>query len=284
MNFAGLRQTVAPYATAVALAEAKAHLRVDGADEDETITALIRAAQKWCEDFQKRQFVTATWKLSLDRLPNALYGTQCHSLEASGGWFDNEAIVLPRPPLVSVTSIVYTDTNGDSQTLAAADYRVDTEAEPGRITPAYNEFWPSTREQTNAAAVTYIAGSATPFTAVAATDVLTWKGRSPTLNDLVRVTNSGGTLPVGLSADTDYNAVNVSGATCKLSLTEGGAAVDITSTGSGTHFIGAVPPNAVAAMKLLIGHLYENREHSTEMALKEIPMGVESLLWPDRVF
>jgi hypothetical protein len=44
-----------------------------------------------------------------------------------------------------------------------------------------------------------------------------------------------------------------------------------------------VPRQAVAAMKLIIGHLYANREDSTETALQTLPNGAEALLRPLRV-
>ena len=44
-----------------------------------------------------------------------------------------------------------------------------------------------------------------------------------------------------------------------------------------------VPENIRQAIKLLVGHMYENRENTWIKPLEEIPMGVESLLWQDRV-
>ncbi len=44
-----------------------------------------------------------------------------------------------------------------------------------------------------------------------------------------------GTLPSGLSTGTTYYCVNVSTTTCNLSLTSGGAAINTTTAGSGTH-------------------------------------------------
>lgn len=41
---------------------------------------------------------------------------------------------------------------------------------------------------------------------------------------------------------------------------------------------GDVPEEYKSAIKLLVGHLYESRETTTEKALKKIPFGVESLL------
>jgi hypothetical protein len=45
-----------------------------------------------------------------------------------------------------------------------------------------------------------------------------------------------------------------------LSETVGGAAIDITDVGTGTHYIGAVPEDVLSWMRLRIGGLYENRE------------------------
>jgi hypothetical protein len=43
------------------------------------------------------------------------------------------------------------------------------------------------------------------------------------------------TLPAGLATGTTYYVIDSSGVTCKLSLTVGGTAVNITDTGTGTH-------------------------------------------------
>ena len=45
----------------------------------------------------------------------------------------------------------------------------------------------------------------------------------------------------------------------------------------------ALPKMIRAAVLLVVGHLYANREASTEVALTHIPLGVESLLRPHRV-
>ena len=56
-------------------------------------------------------------------------------------------------------------------------------------------------------------------------------------NDTVQFTNSGGALPAGLAAGTQYFVRDVATATLKVSETFGGSAVNITGTGSGTHTI-----------------------------------------------
>ena len=55
--------------------------------------------------------------------------------------------------------------------------------------------------------------------------------------DTVQFTNSGGALPAGLAAGTQYFVRDAAAATLKVSETFGGSAVNITGTGSGTHTI-----------------------------------------------
>jgi hypothetical protein len=74
------------------------------------------------------------------------------------------------------------------------------------------------------------------FTVNTATDVVTGFGSPPAMNgQQVRLQNSGGALPAPLSDSTTYFARDISGSTFKLAATQGGAAIDISTTGSGTH-------------------------------------------------
>lgn len=72
------------------------------------------------------------------------------------------------------------------------------------------------------------------FTADAATDVLTSTAHGFTDGKVVQFTTTG-TLPGGLSLATDYFVINSATNTYKVSATPNGAAVDITSAGTGTH-------------------------------------------------
>ena len=55
------------------------------------------------------------------------------------------------------------------------------------------------------------------------------------VNDNNVTLTTTGTLPSGLSIATTYYIVNASGATCNLSATSGGSAINTGSAGSGTH-------------------------------------------------
>jgi len=135
----GLSVSTAPTAEPVSVAEVKANAIIGIDDDDTLIENKIKAARELCEVFIKRAFVSRTLRLTLDQFP---------------AW----EFYLPRPPLVSVTSVKYLDSDGTQQTITAADYTVDTYTEPGRITPAYNLSWPSGRVHTNAIEVIYVAG------------------------------------------------------------------------------------------------------------------------------
>lgn len=123
--------------------EAKLYAQVYGDDENSTIDGLIIAARQYVESFTKRQLVTATWILRLDAFPSS----------------DLTAIVMPLPPLASVTSITYLDVDGNSQTWSSAKYQVDTNTEPGRIMPIEGESYPDTQADTfHTVTVTFVAG------------------------------------------------------------------------------------------------------------------------------
>lgn len=269
----GLQQTVAPAADPISLAEAKAHLRVEIPDEDElVIKPNIKAARKYAEDETGMQLVAATFKLTLDGFPG-------EGRNGDGGIDDGWRVYLPSPPLQSVSSVQYTDTAGTVTTLAATEYRVDITRMPGVIEPAYGKTWPTSRDQVGSVTITYVAGYLVAFTANATTDQVT-TNRPYANGDKVKVSTTN-TLPGGLDATLDYFVVNANaaGTTFQLSLTGGGAAVDLTSAGTGTHYLGEIPEDIKAGMKLLLGHWYAFREEAIAgTIISRIPAGAEALL------
>jgi len=119
-----LKLIIPPTTEPITLQEAKNHLRVDGTDDDVLIQSLITTAREYCEAFQNRAYITQTWEMTLDSFPQM-------------------PLKLPRPPLQSVSSIKYIDQNGVETLFDAANYIVDTDSEPGRITLVPGIFWPS---------------------------------------------------------------------------------------------------------------------------------------------
>ena len=146
--WASLVRTADAAAEIMSVAEAKSHLRVDGPDEETYIGTLVGAARQLVEEQTSRATTNQTWVMKLDQFPAC------------------DEIRLPRPPLVSVTSVAYVDGNGSPQTWASSNYVVATGSEPGRIRLAYNVQWPETRDQPEAVTITYVAGYGAAATAV----------------------------------------------------------------------------------------------------------------------
>ena len=135
-----LATITAPAVEPVSLDEAKQYARIDAAEDNPLVQALISAAREYCEDYLSKTIITTTLELTLDE------------------WPDGCIISLPRPPLQSVTSIKYTDSDGTEHTLDAADYVVSAETGRGR---AYLKEIPAvTLREIGAIKVRYVAGYA----------------------------------------------------------------------------------------------------------------------------
>lgn len=122
----------------VSLDEAKAHCRVDVADDDVLITALITAAREQAEHETGRSLCTQTRELVLDAFP--------------------DACVLRGAPIQSVVSVKYLDLDGNEQTLDPLDTQLDKDSEPGYLVPAYGKAWPATFPVPNAVRVRFTCG------------------------------------------------------------------------------------------------------------------------------
>lgn len=129
---------VHPVAMAVSLDDARAHARINGADNDSEIEIAVRRITVDAETVTQRAIVTQTRRLTLD-------------------WF-GDALRLDRTPVITVSSIKYLDMNGLEQTLDPADYYCDLVSEPSYIVPAVGKAWPATLNHVNAVNVTYVCG------------------------------------------------------------------------------------------------------------------------------
>lgn len=127
---------------AVSLVEAKAHLRVDVADDDALITSMIWAAMQAAEQRTGLTLLPQTWEISMDAFP--------------------DAFELTRVPAVSIASLIYVDTLGASITLSNTLYGMDSSDGfgPAYVVPVYAGTWPDTRAEINAVRLRYVAGYA----------------------------------------------------------------------------------------------------------------------------
>ncbi|MFA5313218.1 MAG: head-tail connector protein [Methanomassiliicoccales archaeon] len=162
----------APAVEPVTKDDAKAYMRVESAvtAEDTLITALCVSARRQAEEYLGRALITQTWEMFLDGIGCSLSPELIDAIEeATNSEFipaAYRAIVVPRPPLQSITSIKYYDVDDVEATWASSNYRLDTYSEPGRILLTAAGAWPENLRAQQSILVTFVAGYG-----AAATDV-----------------------------------------------------------------------------------------------------------------
>jgi SPP1 family predicted phage head-tail adaptor len=95
-----------PAVEPVLLAEAKAHLRLDGEAEDDLVGALIVAARVAVETEIRRVLIAQKWRVIVDRWPAA-------------------GLMLPIVPVLAIDTVRAIDRGGTASVLPADDYAVD---------------------------------------------------------------------------------------------------------------------------------------------------------------
>jgi uncharacterized phiE125 gp8 family phage protein len=109
--------------------------------DDTYISSLITTAREICESYQSRSYITRTYEYTLDE------------------WPVDDAIDLPMPPAIAISSIVSTLSDGTSSTWSSSEYQLDATGFVGRLAPAYGYNWPSeTLREMAGVKITYTAG------------------------------------------------------------------------------------------------------------------------------
>ncbi len=140
---AGWKVTTAAAEAVFNISDAKAWLKMDTSEDDALISGLVSAATQMAQNYLSQAFVTQTITETFD---------------AWGDLQTPSQLRLNIHPVISVTSILYVDSDGATQTLAANQYAADLYTKRCVIEPAYNVTWPTLREQRNAVTVVYQAG------------------------------------------------------------------------------------------------------------------------------
>ncbi len=129
-----------PATEPVTLAEARAHLRVDTADEDTLISSLITAARIHIELACSKVLITQSWKLYFDR------------------WPSKSVIEIPLAPLQGVSAISIYDADDNSESIASSRWYADTVSVPGRLVRRFGSVWPDPARAANGIEITLSAG------------------------------------------------------------------------------------------------------------------------------
>ncbi len=109
-----MRRTIVnvPTVEPIGLTEAKRWLRVDHADDDGLIAALIKAARERIEARTGRALMAQTWRIVLDQ------------------WPAEARVMLPILPVISVTAVRVMDAAGAAMVLASVLYALEPGMEP----------------------------------------------------------------------------------------------------------------------------------------------------------
>lgn len=123
----------------VSLAELRLHTRMDATDADAGLQLALAGAHGYAEHYTQTSIGAQTLELAIDAFPAG-------------------AIELPRGPVVSITSVKYTDQAGAEITVAPSAYTLDAYAPTAWLLPAYGTRWPEALPVANAVRVQYVAG------------------------------------------------------------------------------------------------------------------------------
>jgi uncharacterized phiE125 gp8 family phage protein len=139
----GLVIVTAPPDEPVTLEEATLFARWEsGTDEDALFNSLIQSSREQVEIVTEHQLNTATYRQYFD------------------GWPASRCFLLDKPPLQSVTSIQYIDSDDNTQTVTASDYIVYTENQHRGIVQFKNNYsLPVLREERfNSVIIEFVCG------------------------------------------------------------------------------------------------------------------------------
>jgi uncharacterized phiE125 gp8 family phage protein len=139
--------------------EVTGHLRLDPSHEEQArvMGLLVPTVAEWVQALTNRQLITATYLFWFSSFDEALAAACRHPKR-----YPSNAILVPRPPLQSVTWIKYYDTANVLQTWASSNYTTKTPAGPkassGWIQPVPAATFPSTYDRPDAVEIKAVCG------------------------------------------------------------------------------------------------------------------------------
>lgn len=238
----GLSLITPPVKEPVSLAQAKKHLRLEIADDDDYVESLVSVARQYVEGYCRRALYKQKWRLTLDRFPT--WG----DTDDPYFWLYRRGIIeLTVPPMIELADFKWIDTQGTERTLAeafpvaglppdapaTAYVNLDIQDESVRLEPVYGQFWPVTQFRIKTVIIDY------------------WTGYT-----------DGVVLP---APPPDYQP-------------PAPPALDPRLPQDGDP-LKKIPASIKHAIKLMVGHYYENREPvNIGNITTELPLGVADLL------
>ncbi len=149
INFTEIRMnmiwkiSIQPTSEPVSVEEVKEYARIDGSEEDNLLTSFIESSRIKVENFLGKALINRTIELTFDN-------------------WSKHIILLPSPPLVSITSVVTLDEDDTATTYNSDNYYIRIEAIPGEIIIKKESTLPTNTERDKGGyKITYVAGYGT---------------------------------------------------------------------------------------------------------------------------
>jgi hypothetical protein len=148
--WSGITLVTAPTAAPVSIADLKAHSRIYQEADDSLLGAYINMATISCQHRCRRAFMPQVWRLALNQWPGRSPAAGFREAADLHQYYKWNFIEIPLPPLTSIISFQYLDTNANvyymtqSVGVAVGDYLLDTSPEPGRVNLPFSGIWPTT--------------------------------------------------------------------------------------------------------------------------------------------
>lgn len=132
--------TTEPSTEPVTNDEVKIYARIDGSSEDDLIDSFITAVRQATEKYLGRALITQTITTVFD------------------SWY-SDIIILPRPPLVSVTELRTIDEDNNTTAYSSDNYYIQTKSEPGSLVIKFDKIPPDNTDRFHGGyEIEYVAG------------------------------------------------------------------------------------------------------------------------------
>ncbi|MGP1675902.1 MAG: hypothetical protein ACTS6J_01935 [Burkholderiales bacterium] len=143
-----LERVTDPVIEPVTLAEIRRQVRQfsDVTDDDDDLTALVKGAREWAEDFTGRALCDQTWRLTVGDYVSRFANVDSDTVigyyrgpfypRADGG------ILLRKSPAIAITSFVTVDSDGVETAIAASEYELrEADSKWPRVFPLTGATW-----------------------------------------------------------------------------------------------------------------------------------------------
>lgn len=146
-----LTQVTAPNAEPVTLEELKLQAHITHDIQDTTLQSYLLTGRLRAEEYQRRSYITQTWRLTLDCLP--VY-----------------PVKLLRGPVQSLLSIKVYDIDDNEIDVDVSNFYIETDHTPAKLVLKSTGSWPTvTLRDVGAVKIEYVCGYGNDSTSVPAT-------------------------------------------------------------------------------------------------------------------